>query len=59
MQTLSLHSPAPHRAALPLHRLARLPARAIAFVLHDRDRWVPLTCTAGFVLLSLVDWLAA
>jgi hypothetical protein len=37
----------------------RLCARGFAFVMHDRDRWVPLTCAAGFVLLSLVDWLAA
>lgn len=63
MQTLSLPAGAPRaasRAATPPYRhFARLCDQALAFVRHDRDRWVPLTCAIGFALLSLADWLAA
>lgn len=63
MQTLSLPVGAPHAtsraATAPYRHFTRLLDHALAFVRHDRDRWVPLTCAIGFALLSLADWLAA
>ena len=71
MQGFLSLSPAPRSGASRLlrHGAPHLPRkhnsligvieRGIGGVAHDRDRWVPVVCAAGFALLMWVDWLAA
>jgi hypothetical protein len=63
MQASLSRTAARHRRPLtrstPRNLLMRLGSQCADFVMHDRDRWVPVTCAAGFALLMWVDWLAA
>ena len=63
MQAFHPHTAARHSNSLAPsaqhNPLVRLGLGCSSFIMHDRDRWVPVTCAAGFALLMWVDWLAA